>query len=182
AVHRGAEVVHARRVRLDEEELAVRARGRRHVEVERDLAGPAVVSRRQRARVAVLVHLLEAAVRGGARRQAVLRAVDREVGLGLRVVERVDYRDRLAGAAGGRDLVGADEVGRAEAARRREVLDLAVGRDADARVAGQLAALRRRAHRLVRELLDLADEEIDTIARGVRRVVARRGVLGAGAS
>src|SRR5262249_18466266 len=57
-------------VRLDHDDLAVGARGRDHVEVERLLEVPAVV-RRRRLVAAVLVDDLQAAALRGARRQVV---------------------------------------------------------------------------------------------------------------
>ena len=61
-VDRLVQVGVGRAVRLDEQDVAVRAGGRDHVEVEADLEPPAVVDGRQRRRGAVLVDLLEAAV------------------------------------------------------------------------------------------------------------------------
>src|SRR4051812_18804246 len=71
----GAEAADRRLVRLDEEDVAVGAGGGDHVEVERHLLGPAGVRTRQGAGTAG-VDLRETVVRGGARGQAVLGAVD----------------------------------------------------------------------------------------------------------
>ena len=103
-------------VGLDEDELAGRAARARHVEVERCFHVPVIRRsgrRRQRARRARLVDLLEAAVRRGARGQAVLGAVDLEVRLGLRVVKRI-YDRNGPRTAGGGNLVGRLKVRRAE--------------------------------------------------------------------
>ncbi len=97
-VHRGAEV-HERRVGcLHQQDLAVGAQRADHVDVERDLLLPRRVGRRI-VGSAGLVDLPEAAIRGGARRQAEMRAVGREVALGVRRVESVDDPDGPAGAA-----------------------------------------------------------------------------------
>ncbi len=91
-----------------------------------------------------LVDLLEAAVGGGARGQAVRGAVVGEVGLRRRVVEGIDDRHRLAraGGAGGQG-VGALEVARPVAAGgRRGGLGL-VGQVADQL---ELAVREARAH------------------------------------
>src|SRR5262249_48648462 len=64
----GAQVGHGGAVGLDQEDLAAGAGGAHHVEIERDLAGPAGVGLGERAGLAVLVDLLEAAVGGGAGR------------------------------------------------------------------------------------------------------------------
>ena len=86
---------------LDQDDVAVRADRRGHVQIERYLLAPTAVCARIRALHAVLIQLLEAAVRPGARRQAVLRAIRAEVGFGVGIVVRIDDPDRLAGAAGG---------------------------------------------------------------------------------
>ena len=62
----------------------------------RDLQRPVRLRRRHRKRAAGLVHLPEAPVRAGTRRQAVEGAVLREIRLGHRVVEGVHDRDGLA--------------------------------------------------------------------------------------
>ena len=77
--------------------MAVRAQRGHRVEIERDLELPAGVDRRRVAGAAALVVLREAAVRRCARREAELGTVCSQVGLGVRVVVRVDDRDRLAG-------------------------------------------------------------------------------------
>src|SRR5437763_826132 len=98
-VHGGAEIAVLRRVGrghrlvgrvcLDEQDVAVRADGRHHLDVERDLGLPAGVCDGGIAPLlAVLLHLPEAAVRGGARRQAVVRAVRGPVRLDRRIVVR----------------------------------------------------------------------------------------------
>ena len=118
-VDRLVEVGVGRAVRLDQQDVAVRAGRRDHVEVEADLQSPAVVDGRQGRRGAVLVDLLEAAVGGGARRQPVVLAVDGEVLLGVRVVVGVDDGDRLAAGRRAGELVRRLDVGRPVAARRR---------------------------------------------------------------
>src|SRR5262249_20196443 len=106
----GGQVVDGRGGRLDEQEVAAGAGGRDHVQIEGDLDGPVAADRRQRARGAGLALLGEAAVRGGAGGQAEGGAVDGQVGLGGRVVVRVDDRDGLSGAAPGGHR-GAQAVG-----------------------------------------------------------------------
>src|SRR4029077_2368419 len=82
-----------RRRRLDQDDVAVRADRRDHVDVERLFASPAGVVRWQRAGRAVLVDLAEAAVRDGTGGQAPLAAVSSQVRGGIRVVHRVYDRD-----------------------------------------------------------------------------------------
>ena len=92
-----------------EQDLAVGADGARHVEVERDLLGPSCVSPRI-CRAPVLVHLAEAAVGRGARRQPELVSVHGEVALGVAIIVGIDDGDGLPGAPGGGELVRGDEV------------------------------------------------------------------------
>ena len=74
--------------------LAARTEGADHVEIERDLHRPAGVGGGELAGAAALPDLGEAAVGGGARGQTELGAVDSEVGLGVRIIHRVDDGDR----------------------------------------------------------------------------------------
>jgi hypothetical protein len=104
--------------RLHEEDVTARADRADHVEVERDLAGPPRIGRRI-VRAARLVDLLEAPVGRGACGEVELAPVGREIALGVRVVLGVDDRDRHAGAPRRREVVGALEIGRKEAALRR---------------------------------------------------------------
>src|SRR5262249_51054445 len=83
-VHRGAEVGQRVRGRLDQQDVAVRADRRDHVQVQGDLLGPTGVTAWV-VRAAVLVNLAEAPVGGGTRRQAELAAVHGQVRLGVRV-------------------------------------------------------------------------------------------------
>ena len=91
----GTEVGQGTRARLDEEDLAIGADGTRHVQVERDLLRPAAIGPRG-FRPATLVDLSEAAVRRRARGDTVLLAVDVDVVLRVRIVIRIDDRDRLS--------------------------------------------------------------------------------------
>ena len=114
---RRSQVGEAIRARLDQQNAALRADRRDHLDVQVDLLSPADVSRRERGGVAVLVHLPEAAGLGRAQRQFELGAVGREVGVGIRVVVRVDDGDRDTVARPRRPgriarLVGARKVGR----------------------------------------------------------------------
>src|SRR4051812_16368978 len=121
-VDRLAQVGHARRTRLDQQDLGVRGDGGDHVEVEGDLTGPAAVGGGQGGRGAGLGDLLEAAVGGRAGRQAVVAAVGGQVRGGVGVVVGVDDGDGLAGAVGGGcvgQAVGVLEVARAVAGRAR---------------------------------------------------------------
>ena len=154
-VHRGREVREAVRRGLDEQDLAVRADGRRHVEVEGDLFGPALVGDRERRGGAELVDLREAPVRRRAGRNAEGRAVDGEVGLGVRVVERVDDGDRLALPLLGVELVGRLEVGR--------VVSRLPGRGAQVRAAGDL---QREAARVTRGRSTARSRDRNTTRRG----------------
>ncbi len=106
-----AQVVGGRAVGLDEQEVRVGCDRGDHVEVEGDLARPAVVCGRVGGG-AVFVHLAEAAVVRGAGGQPVLPAVDGEIGLGAGVVVGVDDGDRGPGPAVGRQPVGRAQVGR----------------------------------------------------------------------
>ena len=115
-VHRGAEVGGARLAGFDEQDVAVGADGGDHVDVEGDLAGPAAVRSGQGAGLAVFVDLLEAAVGGGAGRQAVGGAVGGEVGFGVGVVVGVHNGHCRGRAAARGQVVGAAQTGRAEAA------------------------------------------------------------------
>ena len=121
-IHGRAEVCVRRRRGLDEENLAGRANCGDHVQIERDLASPARIRSRV-AGAAGLIDLLEAAIRRRARRQAIVRPVDREIGFCVRIVVRVDDGDRQAGARrGSSKIIGADQVRGAEAGgRRRDV-------------------------------------------------------------
>src|SRR5690242_4146784 len=74
--HRGTEVVVGVGVALDEPNLAARAHGARHIEIERGFLGPADVLRRVVSLLAVLIELLEAAIGGRAGRQTEIRAID----------------------------------------------------------------------------------------------------------
>jgi len=65
-VDRDTQVGEAGVIGLNEQDVAVRTRGRNHVDVERDLDSPACVGRRI-AGTAVLIHLAEAAVGSRAR-------------------------------------------------------------------------------------------------------------------
>ena len=166
-VYGRAEVREAVRVGFDEQDLAARADGGDHLDVEVDLLAPAGVAR-GRSRPAALVDLAEAAVRGRAGRETELAAVGREVGRRARVVVGVDDRDRLAVPAPGRagrigPLVGGGEVLRRVAggpARRRERrggallsddVGVAVGEaDGEGRAHGLLAVRGQRIRELVR--------------------------------
>src|SRR5262249_4722639 len=86
-------------------------------EVERYLAGPVLVGARQGGGRAGLADDAQAARGLGTRRQPELRPVGGEVGLGGRVVERVDDGDRRPRDATGRQLVGGGEVGGGVAGR-----------------------------------------------------------------
>src|SRR4030095_9157742 len=87
-------------LRLDQQDVTAGADRRGHVQVEGDLQRPAGVLARVPG-AAVLVHLAEAAVGGGARRQAVLAAVDREGRLG----------GGVGGGGGGRAPLGGPAAG-----------------------------------------------------------------------
>ncbi len=136
-VDRGAQVGERGGTRLDQQDLAVRAGGRDHVEVQADLGGPAGVGLGQAGGAAGLAHLAEAAVGGGAGREAELRAVDAEVGLGGRVVVGVDDGDGAAAAGGRGQGVGGADVGRVQAGRGTGDRRLALAVDDDLRVAGR---------------------------------------------
>ena len=112
---RGVDVAEAVGPRLDQDQLAGRARRRRHVEVERGLDVPAVGDRG----AAAHGDLAEAAVGGGARGQAEPGPVGGEVGLGIGGVEGVDDRDRLPAPAAHRQRVRRLELRRGVAVRRR---------------------------------------------------------------
>src|SRR5437763_9384155 len=100
-----------------EQDPAARAGRGHHVHVKGDLAGPPGVSGGQGAGLTVLVDLPEAPVGGGTRGQPELRPVHREIGLGGRVVVRVDDGDGRARVAD-REPVGALQVGRTVPGRR----------------------------------------------------------------
>ncbi|WP_328550525.1 hypothetical protein [Streptomyces sp. NBC_00366] len=109
-VLRLAEIVDGRSIGLDQEDATERAGGADHVEVEAYLAGPARVGLWV-VGAAALVGLAEAAVGGGAGRQAELGAVDGQVGLGVRVVVGVDDSNRSPGPGRvRRQVVGALKV------------------------------------------------------------------------
>ena len=106
-------------VRLDQQDVARRGDGRDHVEVERDLLRPArrpAPGSRCRRVWSTLRKQPFAAVQAGS---PYCCAVDRQVGLGGRVVVGVDDGDGLAGAAVGGQVVGGPQVGGRVAARRR---------------------------------------------------------------
>src|SRR5207247_7406822 len=114
--YRGAEIDERVRVRLDEQDVAARADGGHHLDIERDLLSPAGVVRGI-VGSAALVDLLEART-DGADGKAELRAIGGEFGRGVRVVIRVDDGDRLPGAAGS-ELVGALKLRGAQPRRAR---------------------------------------------------------------
>src|SRR6201999_688016 len=86
-------------------------------EVEALLLGPAVVAGRQRAGGALLVYLLEAAVRGRAGWQSVRAAELRQIRRRLRVVVGVDDRHRLAAGQEPAELVGGLDLRRSQTGR-----------------------------------------------------------------
>src|SRR5207247_4483696 len=126
--------------------------------IERDLLGPPRVAGRI-SRAAVLIDLAEASVGRGARGQPELAAINREIGLGLSIVERVDDRDGLAhavaGARGG-EVVRRLQVGRPVSTRRDGWLWSAGRVDADQRVAARLTRRRARTNSRVQEAHRLA--------------------------
>ena len=99
-------------VGFHEEDVAVRAHGRDHVEVESDLLAPARVCLRG-GRSAALVDLGEAGVRRCARqrRETEPGSVGGQIARRIGIVVGVDDGDRDAGAAGG-ERIRALEVGR----------------------------------------------------------------------
>src|SRR5207302_8685888 len=125
-VDRGGQVRVAVVVRVDQEDLAVAADGRDHVEVERDLLRPTGVAGWVGG-AATLVDFAEAAVGGRARRQPVLGAVNGQVGLGVGVVVGVDDGDGLGGGRRARESVGAAEVGGTVAGRSGRHVRVALG-------------------------------------------------------
>ncbi len=102
------------RRRLHQQQVAISAGPRDHVQVDGDLRRPLLVVGRI-VGAAALVHLAEAAVGGGASGKAELRPVDVQVGLGAGIVVGVDDRDGVAGP-------------RSRARRRQRVRRLEVGR------------------------------------------------------
>ncbi len=93
---------------LHQQHMAVLADRVGHLHVDRDLARPFAVLFGQRARLAFLVDLAEAAVRARARGQAERFVVHAQVSFRGRVVERVHHRDRLRR---GRRRFGRQRVG-----------------------------------------------------------------------
>src|SRR5205085_7370409 len=90
---------------------ATRTHGARHVEVERGLLRPAKVLHGVIALRAILVELLETAIRGGAGRQAELRAVNAQIPLRIRVAIGVHDRDEGGRVAGAVDVIGIAQIG-----------------------------------------------------------------------
>ena len=167
------------RVRLDEQDLAVRAHGRGHIEVERDLLRPSAVRPRYRRRAACLVDLGEAP--GPARREPVRRAICGEIRRRGRRVVRVDDREGLAAAGGrARQAVGGPQVGGAVAVGRRGDGRSALGVGDDAGVAVGEAGGGVAAHVLVglrdgcggRDQKQRQERDQGTVHR--RRLVIRR--------
>ena len=165
-VVRGAEVAQTIRVGLDQQDVAVRADRRDHVQVHGLLGRPLNVPWRQRRRLALLVQLGHAPGTGTglAWRQAIVGAIRRQIRDRLRVVKGVHHGDGLADALTGRragQVVRAAQVGgpvpghglgpgdsqavTGARADQRQALHLAgPGRDrADAADAGQFRRLRR---------------------------------------
>src|SRR5262249_17193072 len=105
-------------VALDEQDVAVKADGADHVDVQGLLTGPAAVGGGQGGGGAGLADLLEAAVGDRAGRQAVLGTVGGQVGGGVGVVVGVDDGHRQARSARRGQVVRAVQVGRAEAGGR----------------------------------------------------------------
>ena len=148
----------------DEQELAIRTGGAGEVEIECGLDRPVVVGGRvrgQRRGRAVLVDDREAAARLRARRQAVVRPVLGEIALGVRIVVRVDDRDRRVGIERGVELVRAHEIRWTEARRGGVRLYRPGAIGADMRVAVHGAAV---AHALTRLLRDRAERVVGAIA------------------
>ncbi len=114
--------------RLDQQDVAFGARRRDHVEVERDLTRPARVRFRIFFCFARLVDLFEAPARFRAFRHFVSFSIHFQVGVRVRIVERVDDHDRLARAAGFRHVVGGAQVSRREAAAFTAAFELRTDR------------------------------------------------------
>ena len=156
----GAEVIERVGIAFDEVNVAKRADCRHHVDVQRLFRRP-VVGRGLRGRqwrcLPVLVDLLEAAVCGGAGRQAELGPVDREVRLGVRVVVGIDQSDGRATAGGRRrQAIGGLQLRRAVAGRGHKRVRALMRRDAgaDQGQARRVSARRvRRTRRLIVRLV-----------------------------
>src|ERR1041385_2504378 len=119
AIDAGREIRERSRFRLYEKDLALRADGARHVEVERDFLGPVGVAARIGG-ATILIDLSEATVRRRAGRQAELRTIDRKVALSASVIVGIDDRNRLAGAirgGGGGEIVRRPQIRRSIPAR-----------------------------------------------------------------
>ena len=117
-VHRPPDVGERRGVSLHQQDVAVRTRRRYGLHVQRDLDTPSRIRARRRG-AAALVDLPEAAVRRGAGWQPPRGAIRGEIRLHLRVVERIDDRDRLSDPTRDVELVGGCDVRRAIAGLRQ---------------------------------------------------------------
>jgi hypothetical protein len=192
-----AEVPRVGRVGLDQEDAALGAADAHHVDVERDLAGPPVVGRREAA-VAALAHDAEA--RGAARRggdavlagalgergEAELLSVRGEVGDDRRLGARVDDRDDLAGGERrARNVVRlvvlrGPEPGRRPAASAAAARVAVAHRDVDARVHARARVGRGgEGHREGTELARLGVGARDEAAREAAHPVKVARVRGA---
>ena len=78
----GTKVGNGRLLTLEQQDAAARTDRRDHVQVKRDLSGPAGIGGRKRSGVTALVNFLETSTAAGAGGQAVGGAVSRQVRLG----------------------------------------------------------------------------------------------------
>ena len=106
-------------IRFHEQDVAIRAGGREHVQIQGDFRGPSGVEGRHRARaLAQLVHFGEASASAG--RKPELGPVDPQIGGGGRGVVRIDDGDGMPDPPSGRgQAVGGLQIGRRISARCR---------------------------------------------------------------
>src|SRR4051812_20044989 len=112
SIDRRSQIREAVIVSLDKQDLAVRADRASHIDIKRDLLAPPNIARRV-AGAAALIDFAEAAVGGCAWRQAKLRTVHSEVGLGVGVVEGIDDRDGLGATSAPCQVIGRSQISRA---------------------------------------------------------------------
>jgi hypothetical protein len=109
-LHGRGEIGERVRVAFDKPDRAFRTHRTGHIEIERGFLCPTDILRRIASLHAVLIELLETAIRRRARRQAEVRTIDGEVGLRIVVAECVDYRDHGRGLAFLGDLVRITQI------------------------------------------------------------------------
>ena len=176
-----AEILHGRGIAFHQQDVAVRTDRRDHLDVERDLAAPALVVGRVNG-TAMLVDLPEAAILGGTWTQAELAAVGGQVRCSSGQVKGIDDGHGDPGPGPRSRIwqpIGRQELAGGEASRHRERTDCRPGQrravGPDEGQARHVTGRRRRAQRPNRQLFLLRDRGGGA---GRRRCAGRRDSRG----